>query len=108
MRCGARAATAGNSRSNSTHMLTDVKCVGSSRSRSRVRSPRNKGSNATTMGNSRIALSVTASATSSNGAPPPSAEMRITCAGAAHTSTVDSANHHAPTPKLCASAPMPI
>jgi hypothetical protein len=60
------------------------------------------------MGNSRIALSVTASAASSNGAPLPSAEIMITCAGAAHTSTDDSAIHHEAKPKSCASAPMPI
>ena len=45
------------------------------------------------MGNSRIALKLTAIATSIGGAPAPSAEIRITCAGAAHTSRVDNASH---------------
>ena len=74
-------------------MLTEVKCAGSSRSRRRVPGPRNSGSSATTIGNSRIALNVTAMAASSGAAPVPSAEIRITCAGAAHTSIVDSASH---------------
>jgi len=41
-------------------------------------------------------------------APAPSAEIRITCAGAAHTNIVDSASHHDGRPKSCVSAPMPI
>ena len=37
-----------------------------------------------------------------------SAEIRMTCAGAAHTSTVDIASHQDDRPKSWASAPMPI
>ena len=74
-------------------MLTDVKCVGSSRSRKRVPGPRNSGNSATTMGNSRIALRPTAIAPSIGGAPRPSEEIRITCPGAAQTSIEDSASH---------------
>ena len=85
-RRGARARIDGSSRSDSTHMLTEVKCVGSKRSREPVPGRRNSGSSATTIGNSRIALNVTAIATSNSGAPAPSAEIRITCAGAAQTS----------------------
>ena len=84
----------GSSRSDSTHILTDVKCVGSSRSRSRVPGPRSSGSSATTMGNSRIALKPTAIAPSIGVAPRPSEEIRITWAGAAHTRIDDSASHH--------------
>ena len=98
----------GNSRSNSIHMLTEVKCAGSSRSRVRVSGPRNSGSSATTMGNSRMPLRVTATAASIKGAPLPSAEIRMTCAGAAQTRSEDSAIHHGVKPKSCASAPMPI
>ena len=65
----------GSSRSDSTHILTDVKCVGSSRSRSRVPGPRSSGSSATTMGNSRIALKPTAIAPSIGVAPRPSEEI---------------------------------
>ena len=97
----------GRSRSDSIHMLTEVKCVGSRRSAMPLRGRRNKGSSATTIGNSRMALSVTAIATSNADAPVPIAETRITCAGPAHTSTVDSASHQADRPKSCASAPMP-
>ena len=75
-------------------MLTEVKCVGSRRSRRRVCGPRNSGNNATTMGNRRIALKVTAIAASIGGAPVPSEEIRITCPGAAQTSIDDSASHH--------------
>ena len=45
------------------------------------------------MGNSRIALKVTAMAASIGAEPVPSAEIKITCAGAAHTSIDDSASH---------------
>jgi len=45
------------------------------------------------MGNSRIALKPTAMAPSIGGAPRPSEEIRITCPGAAHTSSVDIASH---------------
>ena len=98
---------AGSRRSDSTHMLTEVKWVGSSRSRSRVPCPRSIGSSATTMGNSRTPLRLTAIATSIGAAPVPSAETRMTCAGPAHTNTVDNASHQALRPKSCASAPMP-
>src|SRR6476469_8098965 len=60
------------------------------------------------MGNRRIAVSVTATAASKIAEPAPSAESRITWAGAAHTSTVDSANHQDENAKSCASAPMPM
>jgi hypothetical protein len=69
---------------------------------------RRSGSKATTMGNRRIAVSVTATAASKIAEPAPSAESRITWAGAAHTSTVDSANHQDENAKSCASAPMPM
>ena len=100
--------SAGNSRCNSTHMLTEVKCVGSSRSRRRVPGPRSSGSSDTTIGNSLIPLRLTATAASGSGAPLPSAEIRISCAGPAHTSTVENASHHETKPKSWASAPMPI
>ena len=48
--------SAGKRRSDSTHMLTEVKWAGSRRSRRRMFGPRSSGSSATTMGNSRIAL----------------------------------------------------
>ena len=88
-------------------MLTDAKWVGSSRSRSRVLGVRKIGNSATTMGNSRTPLKLTAIATSTGAAPVPSAEIRMTCAGPAQTSTVDKASHQALSPKSCASAPMP-
>jgi len=39
--------------------------------------------------------------------PLPSADMRTTCAGPAHTTTVEIASHQAEKPKPWASAPMP-
>src|SRR5262249_1997707 len=66
------------------------------------------GSKATTIGNSRIALSVTATAASKIAEPAPRAQSRITWTGAAHTSTVASASHQDENAKSCASAPMPM
>ena len=60
--------------------------------------PRSSGSSATTIGNIRIELSDTAIAVPINVAPVPSAEIRITCAGAAHTSTVEAAIHQGENP----------
>ena len=88
-------------------MLMEVKCVGSSRSPVPLPGRRSSGSSATTIGNSRMALSVTASATSNAVAPPPIADTMITCAGPAHTTNVDSVSQIADRPASCASAPMP-
>ena len=90
-----RAAKPATAAATSIHMLTEVKCAGSSRSRRRVRGPRRSGSSATTMGNRRMPLRLTAMAASTGGAPVPSAEMRITCAGDAQTRTDDNAIHQA-------------
>ena len=62
---------------------------------------------ATTMGSSRTPDRLTAIAISIGAAPVPSAEIRMTCAGPAHTSTVDNASHQELKPKSWASAPMP-
>ncbi len=88
----------GSSRSASTQVLIEVKCVGIKRLRIPLPSPRRSGSNATAMGNSRIPVKVTASATSNIVAPEPKAEIMMTWAGAAQTSTVDSASHQADRP----------
>jgi hypothetical protein len=53
------------------HMLTEVKCVGITRSRVRMPLCLSTGKSATTIGKSRIALRVTASATSNSGQPAP-------------------------------------
>ena len=90
---------AGNNRNDSTHMLTEVKCVGNSRSRRRVSGRRMSGSKAMTIGNNRMPLRLTASAASTSAEPAPSAEIKITCAGAAHTNMDDSASHHDEKPK---------
>ena len=99
---------AGRRRKDSTHMLTAVKCVGSSRSRRRVVGPRSTGMSATTIGNNRTPLRVTARAISNRAAPVVTVVIRITCAGAAHTRTVDIASHQALRPKSWVKAPMPI
>ena len=53
-----------------------------------------------------MALKLTAIATSTGGAPAPSAESMITCAGAAQISSVASTNQVAEKPRSCASVPM--
>ena len=58
------------------------------------------------MGRKRTLESVTASATSTSVAVP-SVEIRITCAGAAQTSSVDSTIQPRLKPNSYASAPMP-
>ena len=52
--------TCGSSRKHSTHKVTAMKCVASTKSRRFVRGVRIIGSTETTIGNSRIALTVTA------------------------------------------------
>src|SRR4029077_6153604 len=99
---------AGRRRKDSTHMLTAVKCVGSSRSRRRVVGPPSTGMSATTIGNNRTPLRVTARAISNRAAPVVTVVIRITCAGAAHTRTVDIASHQELRPKSWVKAPMPI
>src|SRR5712672_1411307 len=96
----------GNSRSDSIHMLMAVKWAGTMRSRARVAGVFNNGISATTMGRSRMPLKPTASATSSGGAPAPSAEIRISWAGAAQISRLDSTIHSSGKPRSWASAPM--
>ena len=66
------------------------------------------GSIATTIGSSRTAESPTAIATSIRLAPVPSVEIRITCAGPAHTSSVHTTVQASENPKSCPSAPMPM
>ncbi len=74
-------------------MLTAVKCAGSSSFQVRVPGRRSIGSIATTIGSSRTLDSPTAIATSIRLAPAPSVEIRITCAGPAHTSRVEASAH---------------
>ena len=68
---------------------------------------RTTGKTDTTIGNSRIALSVTAIAACTTVAPEPSVDIRMICAGPAQTKAVLAKAH----PRLkwvsCASAPMP-
>ena len=87
MRCFG--STCGATRIDSTHMLTAVKCAGRMRSRWRVSGVFRIGNSDTTIGRRRTPLSPTAIATSIRAAPPPSAEIRITCAGPAQTRSVD-------------------
>ena len=54
-----------------------------------------------------ISVGKPGTATVSQEAPVPSAEIRITCAGAAQISTVVSSTHSSEKPKSCASAPIP-
>jgi hypothetical protein len=65
------------------------------------------GSTDTTIGNSLIALTVTAMAACTTVAPEPNVEIRMICAGPAQTKAVLASAH----PRLkcvsCASAPMP-
>ena len=84
-----------------------MKCVASTRWRRLVCGVRIIGNTETTIGNSLIALTVTAIAACTTVAPDPSVEIRMICAGPAHTSTVLASTQ----PRLkwvsCASAPMP-
>ena len=77
------------------------------RCRRLVRGVRSIGSTDTTIGNSLIALTVTAITACTTVAPEPSVEIRMICAGPAQTSAVEASTH----PRLkwlsCASAPMP-
>ena len=98
---------AGSNRSASIHMLTAVRCAGRMRWRVGVSFCLIKGSSDTTMGSRRALLTPTATAVSTALAPPPSAEIRITCPGATHSSRVEAATHHRLKPKSCASAAMP-
>ena len=91
----------------STHTVTATKCVGRIKCQVFVFGPRSIGSNATTIGISRIALSDTAAAASIATPPPPSAVSRIICAGAAHTSVVASSAQSGLKFRSCASAPTP-
>jgi hypothetical protein len=89
-------------------MLTAVKCAGSSSFQARVSGRRIIGSIATTIGSSRTPERPTARPASIRLAPAPSAEIRITCAGPAQISTVESSAQATEKPKSCASAPMPM
>ena len=84
-----------------------MKCVASTRWRRFVCGVRISGSTDTTIGNSRIALTVTAIAACTAVAPEPSVEIRMICAGPAQTSSVEPSTQ----PRLkwlsWASAPMP-
>ena len=61
----------------------------------------------TTIGNSRIALTVTAIAACTTVAPEPSVEIRMICAGPAQTNSVLASAHARLKCVSCASAPMP-
>ncbi len=74
-------------------MLTAVKCAGNINCQVRVCGPRRIGISDTTIGSRRTPLKPTATATSISFAPPPSVEIRITCAGPAQTSSVDNVTH---------------
>ena len=90
-----------------THRVTAMKCAASTRCRRFVFGVRSIGSTDTTIGNNRIALTVTAMAACATVAPEPSVEIRMICAGPAQTSAVLASTQ----PRLkwvsCASAPMP-
>ncbi len=105
MRCSR--GIAGRSRSASIHMLTAVRCAGSSNARVGVSGRRIIGSSDITIGISRTLLSPTAIATSSGAAPTPSDEIRITCAGPAQTRKVEAMTHQTLKPRSCASAAIP-
>src|SRR5436305_14664275 len=77
------------------------------RCRRLVRGVRSIGSTDTTIGNSLIALTVTAIAASTTVAPEPSVEIRMIWAGPAQTNAVLSNTHPRVKPLSCASAPMP-
>ena len=100
--------TLGKSRIASTHRLTAVKWAGSTSFQARVSGRLIIGSIATTIGSRRTAESPTATATSMKLAPAPSAEIRITCAGPAQTSSVAVTVQTSEKPKSCPSAPMPM
>ncbi len=84
-----------------------MKCVAKTRCRRFVCGVRIIGSTETTIGNSLMALTVTAIAACTTVAPEPSVEIRMICAGPAQTRAVLASAQ----PKLkwvsCASAPMP-
>ncbi len=84
-----------------------MKCVTRTRWRRLVCGVFSSGSTDTTIGNSRIALTVTAIAACTAVAPEPSVEIKMICAGPAQTSSVEPSAQ----PRLkwvsCASAPMP-
>ncbi len=84
-----------------------MKWVASTSCRRLVCGVRIIGSTDTTIGNSLIALTVTAIAACTTVAPEPSVEIRMICAGPAHTNSVLASTQ----PRLkcvsCASAPMP-
>ena len=67
-----------------------MKCTGMSNCQTRVFSCRTTGISATTMGNSRTLDRLTATAVSNSAVPGPSPVTRMTCAGPAHCSAVDS------------------
>ena len=90
----------------STQTLIAVRCIGRRRSRWRTPGRRITGRIAATIGRKRTLDSVTASATSQSDAVV-SVETRMTCAGAAQISIVDSAIHQKLKPTSCASAPRP-
>ena len=84
-----------------------MKCAANTRWRRLVFSVRSIGRTETTIGNSRMALTVTAIAVCTAVAPVPSIEIRMICAGPAQTSSVLPSAQ----PRLkcvsCASAPIP-
>jgi hypothetical protein len=84
-----------------------MKCVTSTRCRRFVLGVFTSGSTDTTIGNSLMALTVTAIAACTAVAPEPSVEIRMICAGPAHTRIVEPSTQ----PRLnwlsWASAPMP-
>ena len=88
MRCSR--GTPGACRVVSTQTLTAQKCTAKISFQSRVRSSRTSGTSATTSGSSRTLDKPTAIAVSISAVPEPSAVSRITCAGPAHISAVDS------------------
>ena len=99
--------TRGINRKHSTHNVTAMKWVTRISCRRFVPGDRTIGNTDTTIGNSLIALSVTATAACIAVAPEPSVEIKMICAGPAQTKIVLASTH----PKLkwlsCASAPMP-
>ena len=99
--------TCGRKRKHSTHSVTAVRCATKIRCRRLVSGVRIIGITETTIGNSRIALTVTAIAAWITVAPEPSVEIRMICAGPAQTNSVAASAQ----PRLkwlsWASAPMP-
>src|SRR5260370_23692938 len=85
--------TWGRKRKHSTHSVTAVRCATRIRCRRLVFGVRIIGNTDTTIGNSRIALTVTAIADRTMAAPEPSVEIRIICAGPAHTKAAPARAH---------------